>query len=334
MKIEWHRPHETVMVEKENNPYFCTRRPYYYSIPVLHESLAYYLDYPYSNEMAVSLVIAKRNDAHYPELLIKRACWMVKNLCERTDMREEQVRLGLSVDKALEEIAMPYFDACQFPSDRINWFDSLESSAPGVCKFEALQNDIFTDVERIIHLDLSLLVGKHPTQRILPLFYRFKEKWNTEIFACVGNLLRDRMGNVINAKNRLDWNDARQKQFADFTHCSVQEENDYWDYADPLYFISGAIMGFHRTLLDDTSFWADVLHIQRIAGDDEIAMCTYARREGWQQDDVANFFGCFNWSGDKVLPSGHYEECPIIIAYPEISFQFWLSQHIQYENIR
>ena len=320
------------MVEKENNPYFCTRRPYYYSIPVLRESLAYHLNYSCSNEMAVSLVVAKRrNRTHYPELLIKRACWMVKNLCERTDMREEQVRLDLSVDKELKEIAMPYFDACQFPSDHISWFDSLESSAPGICKFEALQNDIFTDAERIIHFDLSLLVGKHPTQRLLPLFRRFKGTWQTENFACAGKLLRDRTENVISAPRRLKWNNKMQTDFAAFTNNSMQAENDYWDYADPHYFISGAVMGFHRTLLNDTSFWEDILHIQKIAGDDEIAMCAYARRKGWQQDDVANLAECFNWSGDKVLPSVYYEECPIVIAYPETSFQFWLSQHIQFK---
>ncbi len=309
MIYEWHRALDTVIVT-DDNPKFYRFRPYYYSMPVLREDLGLYLDYPCSDEMAVSLALGKRNDAHYPELLLKRACWLVKNLCEQTDIASSGTKLVFSVDNALKVLAMRYFEGCNFPMSAINWLDFDESNNPFSSKFDAVLSDVFKPFRHVLHIDVAVRIGNHPTQYQLPLFSRIKEKWDDEIFAQAGRLLRDRCEYMNNAKEREWWKHNRN-YFVDYMGWSVEDEEHYWDTADPFYYVGGMMMGFHRHLLDNPSFAKDIIYLNGLS-DDELAMCYYARRNEWSQFDAIDFSSCFNWGGFDPNDTGYYVEAPII----------------------
>ena len=171
MKIEWHKPHEITTIDSENNPAFVTRRPYYYPMPVLKQDMSRYLDYPYSNELGVSISISRIHEiSDYPELLLKRACWMVKNLCEKTDVAEVGVPIRLGITTNLNDLAGPYLEACNFPMSAVNWFESREQIARWSSKFDAMNQPSWGQFKRVLHIDLSFVFGTHPTHRPIPVF--------------------------------------------------------------------------------------------------------------------------------------------------------------------
>ena len=309
MIYEWHRALNSVIVS-DDDPKFYRFRPYYYSMPVLREDLGRYLDYPCSDELAICLPLGKRNDAHYPELLLKRACWLVKNLCEQTDIAESGVKLVFSVDSALKGVAMRYLEACNFPMSAINWFNSDESNNAFSSKFDAVLSDVFKPFRHVLHIDLAVRIGNHPTQYQLPLFSRLKEKWGDESFAQAGVLLRDRSQYINDPTLRSYWQYNRT-DLAEFMGMSVEDEERYWATTDPVYYVGGMMMGFHRRLLDNPSFAKDIIHLNGLSND-EIAMCYYARRNEWSQFDVIDFSSCFNWGGFDPNDTGYYVEAPII----------------------
>ena len=307
----WHRLTETVEAFRSDLRDFYHLRPYYYELPVLREDLSHYLDYPFDNDLAVSLVLAKHRDNHYPELMVKQAMWLVKNLCERTDIVWSRTKLVLSLDKKIKEMAMPYLEACQFPQSNVNWFDTDEPNVHYACKFESILSEVFNPFERVMHLDLSVMFGNHPAQRELPLFSRIKGEWTDQIYAMPGPLFQSREYVVVPAERGYWLTDHASPVLAEFAGVSVEEDQAYWDTADPFYFVSGIMMGYSRRLLDDPLFRDNIINVNA-AADDEIAMCYYARRCNWQTDDVADLSANFNWGGLYALPHEIYYESPFI----------------------
>ena len=347
MSIIWHRVNETVEVDLSNAEGGYSLRPYYYEIPVLREDLSRYLDYDPNDILAISLVIARRHgEDNYPELLAKRSFWMIKNLCERTDANEEGVAIQLSIDNTLKELAVPYAEACRFPLDRINWFQSKESEGnDNICKFEAMFDDVFRDKERVLHMDLGLHFGAHQRQRLLLLFQRIKSFWQGEYMALMHLLLQ------VN----LPWMKARPRslepkiwglrpeskhEMAAYIGHSVEEEERYWHDPEVFYRMSGKIFGIHRDLRNCPAFRKEILELAQMGMDDETAITCYTRKHGWTESDIFNIQKFLRWTEGMNEP-GNYRECSIIPAYPKgypgISYakfrRFWLSQHINNENL-
>ena len=312
---EWHRANESMKVSRLNR-HFCVLRPYYYELPVLRENLSHYLDYPFDNDLAVSLVVAKRDDGDYAELLVKQAMWVVKNLCERTDLARSRTKLVLSLDKKIRKMAMPYLDACQFPLSNVNWFKSDEPNNHYACKFESVLSEVFDPFERVLHMDLSVTFGNHPAQRSLPLFSRIKREWTAQIYAAPKALIREHGYNsMLLAPRRHHW--SNDPTLAEFVGLSVEEDQAYWDSAELVYSIDGLMMGYHRRLLDKPLFREEIININA-ASDDEIAMCYYARRCDWQEWQVANLSNCFIERGISALPHEIYYES-VLRFFPHIT---------------
>ena len=309
MIYRWHRALDSVIVN-DSNPKFCSTRPYLYEIPVLREDLGKYLDYPHDDDMAISLTLGKRNDNHYPELLLKRTCWLVKNLCEWTDLAESGTRLVFSVDTKLEGLALRYFEACNFPMSNVNWFDSNEGENSFSSKFDAVMSDVFKPFKRVFHMDLACRVGNHPTQYQLPLFSRIKKKWGDELFAQAGPLLRDRKIRINSAKERGWWK-YRRHALSEYIGWGVENEERYWDTNEMLYYIGGMMMGFHRRLLNSPTFNQEILPLNSMS-DDELAMCYYARKHNWTDLTISDFSDCFEWGGFDPAHLTHYTEAPFI----------------------
>ena len=311
----WHRPTETVEAFRSDLRDFYHLRPYYYELPVLREDLSHYLDYPFDNDLAVSLVLAKHRDNHYPELMVKQAMWLVKNLCERTDIVWSRTKLVLSLDKKIKKMAMPYLEACRFPLSNVNWFDTDEPNNHYACKFESILSEVFNPFERVMHLDLSITFGNHPAQRELPLFSRIRREWTDHIYAASKALIRERGYNsMLLAPRRHHWSNS--PLLAEFVGASVEEDQAYWDTAELVYSIDGLMMGYHRRLLDTPLFRDNIIRINSVS-DDEIAMCYYARRCNWQESEIANLSNCFIEKGVNALPHEIYYES-LLRFFPHI----------------
>ena len=343
MKVLWCRATETVEIENAN----YTPRPYYYEIPVLREDLSRYLDYHTNDDLAISLVIAhKRSGSQYSELLIKRSFWMIKNLCERTDVQDQGVTIQLSIDDTLKELVIPYAEACGFPLGKVNWFTSKEAKYNYICKFEALFSDIFRAKKRVLHMDLSLHFGEHPTQKSLPLFERIKSFWRDESMALRKPLWRvntpEMKANPTPIRRGI-WDRCPESkhEVASYIGHSVEDEERYWRESEMICQLDGKMLGFHRDLIDSTQFVNEILELSQIgAGDDEFVIACYARKHRWTEWDTANIEKAF-WDSKGEEANPYYKECSVIPAYHkgllDLSYanfrRFWLSQHINNENL-
>ena len=338
MKVLWRRATETVEIENAN----YTPRPYYYEIPVLREDLSSYLDYWQGNELAVSLVIAGQwSGSHYPELLIKRSFWMIKNLCERTDVQDQGVTIQLSIDDTLKELVIPYAEACGFPLGKVNWFTSKEAKYNYICKFEALFSDVFRAKKCVLHMDLSLHFGEHPTQKSLPLFERIKLLWRDESMALTEPLWRvntpEMKANPLPIQRGI-WDRCPESkhEVASYIGHSVEDEERYWRESEMICQLGGKMFGVHRDLIDSTQFVNEILELSQIGtGDDEFVIACYARKHRWTEWDIANIDKAA-WDSIGEDDNPYYKECSVTPAYhvngnsiDHIAFRrFWLSQHV------
>lgn len=272
------------------------KRPFLYPTPVLREDLRGYLSYPVTNtEIAISLaVMATRDKKHtdYPERHMKQACWFVKFLCEYTDIVEHGVAIGLGITTDMREIAMPYLEACQFPLDRIHWFKSQEDTYQYISKFIAMQHPDVRDCRRILHLDNTLWLGNHPTQRNLPLIKRVLDVWTDQPLA-VDRLFKARNGYKMSAMEWA-WDDELDHEHnlpvweaaAKLAGNTPEEEFNYWRTHDPMYYIEDGIWGVTPALIKDLQFGEVVRQISPYKLDTAY-LSMYCRLQGWTEDDVA-----------------------------------------------
>ena len=333
MKVLWHRVNETIEVDLDSTDGAYRLRPYYYDTPVLREDLSRYLDYYTDSSLALSLVIARRREErHYPELNAKRVFWLIKNLCERTDARDEHVAIQLSVDDTLKDIVIPYAEACRFPLDRINWIETKEAEIFTICKLEAMFSDVFKDKERVLHMDLNYVIGEHPTQSPIKMFQRAKLAWRGQKrMALFGTLIFKRIDHIPCPIRLKMWDerDGFKESISEYMGHSIEEEERYWLESELMYNVSGQMFGLHRRLIDDPSFWDEILKLERFIQYDEIAFAVYARKHGWQAFDVANLDYCVGFS-DGRDPDPLYKGCSVVHAPhtndPDFR-RFWLSQH-------
>ena len=335
MKLDWHRANEITSIETENNPNFYHFRPVYYPTPVLRQDISTLLDYESDSELGVSLAIAWRCPSpeegmmyYYPELLLKRLPWVIKNLCEKTDIQQERCRIIATVDTALRELAEPYLEECQFPEDHVNWLESRESIIGGCFnKFEAASHSIFRETQKILHLDLSFHIGSHPSQWGVPMFSRIKSEWTTQCFASYFPLFKPR-SDYANCITPMRFYDEKRdrliQRFAQFLGHSELEERRYWADIEDHYHFQGGLLGMSRELLDG-DFVRDMERLMEKATDEE-ALVVYARYKGWQQSDVANFDYFFAKTGVDLNPQMN---CEATIHFVDRSFPLdvWLSLH-------
>ena len=331
-KINWLRHNGLHIVET-----LYARREYLYETPVLRDDLSKYLDYPTNNNLGLSLSLSWMpwSPEHYPELLAKMAPWYVKHLCERTDAVECGVAIRLGVTHDMREIAGPYLEACNYPMDRVHWFDNREATKSRelhirrASKFDSMRHQVFAYTDRILHSDLNFLIGLSQTQRPAPIFSKILEVWADEPLAITGNLRRDRndlyMNHVhANLYTRRKW-DATVSELARWCGNSVEQEQNYWDNADEVYYIPTGVFGATRQWLDSHEYRAfeEIMHLTH---SDEIGFAVYARSRNWKNRDVANINDAFAWRDGKSVH--YYGECAFVPATSDnMDKEIWMAQH-------
>ena len=332
--VKWHRHNGTNRFPKE-----YSRRDFLYPTPVLRHNLSKYLDYPTNTDLGVSISLGLMPSVpiHYPELLAKQVCWFVKSLCERTDMVEQGVPVRLGVTGDMVDVVMPYLDACSFPMHAIDWLQNREHELRRASKIDAMRNESFGDIQRVLHIDINFLIGSHSTQRQTPIFSRILERWHDTPAASTGPILHpkdsyfytDIRKRLADMEQINKWPDILEK-IALFCNNSEADELDYWDHADPVYLFRGGLFGMNRELLDSEPFWEDMESLMKLTMSDEIAFSIYARKNRWEMSaEVTDINPCFNWQTGKAADL--YGECSFIPATSEnTNSELWLAQHIQY----
>ena len=314
------------------------KRPFLYPTPVLREDLSEYLSYPVTTtELGVSLAVMEtrsKRGTDYPERHMKQACWFVKFLCEYTDIPEQGVPLAMAIATDMRETAMPYLEACNFPIDKIYWFESREDTHQYISKFDAMRHPDLADTKRLLHLDNTLWLGQHPTQRNFPLVEKFLEVWADQPMA-VDRLRKQRDGKM----SGMEW--AWQKELAlghqlpvweeaaQLAGNTPKEEFSYWRTHDPMYYIEDGIYGMTRELLDDDLFNEVITRLSPYKLDGAY-LSMYARLMGWTETDVAIL--------REVIPSvkGMPGDAPVLYKMRGLDYSWigtdvdmWLMQYKQ-----
>ena len=343
-RLVWHRAEGTETIG--DGRYW--KRPFLHPTPVLRQDMSLFLTYPVQKELGVSLSLSESGHhlsphwqggafkGAYPELLAKQAVWFVKHLCEHTDMVECGVPIRLGITEDLREVATPYLEACQFPMHAVDWFESRESTHRQSSKYDAMRQLAFHDIEKILHLDMTYLIGTHPTQRLLPLFSRILEQWGDEPVALAEPLLWDRAGNTnnvewyVNADEYPCWAEGVSHPFWNMAAIICAEtpeaQYNYWHTADPMYRIGCGVIGIrHDFLWDESMFWGLFEKILAISND-EVAFCVCAYHQKWKNTYAANLHKSFNWEGPPFHRNPYWTR-PFCYTDEQMPTDLWLSMH-------
>lgn len=320
----WHRANESIEVEPE------AYRSFLYPTPVLRQDISDYL-YPMTNrEIGVSMVIMRtrtRQDSDYPELLMKQAMWAFKHLCEYTDIPDTGTPFYLSITTDMREIALPYLQACNFPRNAIYWFESREDRYPYLSKLDAMRQPSFADVKRLLHIDVSHLIGQHPTQRNIPLIANILKVWTDQPLAVKSRLIAPRQGrrNAMQEKGKSPESPVFVEA-ARLEGNTGEDQYNYWHTSDPMYHIPGAIFGATNGLLQDTYFNEVVESIAQHSAD-EAGFIMYCKLMGWTPDDVAILVDAVPRTGTQP-----YAIRGIRYSAADTPLAHWLMQHKQGET--
>ena len=317
------------------------RRPYLYPTPVLREDLSELLNYETDTKLGVSLTLNYRlwRALYYPEVLVKQACWLVKHLCERTDMIKQRVPIRFGITTDLREMVIPYLEACQFPMGLVDWIESREVVYPQSTKFIHLQHDSFKEMERVMHMDLTLHFDTDETQHKGWWFKDIKRHWMTQPMALLYPLISsEELG------NRLVWVDRTMKEWNWYWGENVSaEEHLMWKtisesvgesaeslkefFLDDDYVLDVPthLFGFSRQLLDSLILEDDIYPVMRVSNC-EVAMEVYAYQQKWKNDDVASIEPAFNWLDtiDRIKPHCEYG---IRYSDAETNIEDWNKQY-------
>ena len=340
-KVPWYRAHESVDLYLSPNE----RRPFLYVTPVLTQDISDYLEYERSSELGVSISLMRRNYAslRYPETLIKQSCWLIKNLCENTDLITLGIPVRLAVTTDLRDIALPYFERCNLPMSMVDWFESQEPRYWQSTKFTAMTQSGFSCVDKVLHLDVCYLIGNNPEQRRNQMFQYILEHWGDEPFAMTHPIFLTESEKELFGPGPLHkwdrmweedkWGDdggfeginPLWQEVSKFCGEPASQLRDDWLGNVPRHQVSGGMFGLSRQLLDDPSFIKS-LYPLLLVGNEEVALSVYGYKQGWKIDDVTNLGVAIKWGDPKSFGRSNSEK---LLCYTDrhTNWDVWLSAH-------
>jgi len=323
--MQWHRWNGTEIIYE--------KRPYLYELPVLEQDISSYLSYPCGNDLAVSLSLCDggkfynacdqtNHTYHYPELLAKRLAWFVKHLCERTDIVESGVPLKVAITDDMYPLAMPYLIACNFPMDSVNWIKNYEAEYRWISKYEAMNHPSLNHIDKVLHIDISFLVGTHRNQRKTPLFRGILDRWSDQPIASSGEALFFNRG-------VYDWISiprveslANERQFNPESHViweeisslyggTIDEVYNFWTHLNPFPHIPGGIVGHTQAYLSDDKRRDRFKRLLKASCNDEVSLALQVYYEKLGHSDVVIINDMFPWEGypHEKNPSDVFRFC-------------------------
>lgn len=342
-QIEWHRAERVEYVD----PDIHANRAFLYPTPVLREDIRPYFDYDVSGDIAISFSLFTKPSSPptYPECMCKQAMWMAKHLCMYTDLKEAGIPLYIGIALDTVDTAMPYLQACNFPTERVFFVEGEEQHHEWISKYEALWDDPMSQYNKVIHMDVCYLIGRYPTQRINPIFSNIREQWfNQPMMTCAPFLQRGGDDEVHPIYVRLEhhWGNPadpqeRKKADDDYWHFIAKQlgstpeaEQGYWhcgrDYDVQLF--RGGIYGFMQSELTEEfkSYFRDLL---RFFNCDEAALALYAKQQGWTHEDIIDLGNYFAWTSWDYEHGDYYGPANFMYYSRGDDMDYWLSKHTQ-----
>lgn len=337
--VNWQR---ATGVEQLAIPRF-DNRPYLYESPVLRQDMSELLGYDDSStELAIVVSISYRlwRAMFYAEGLGKQGFWLIKHLCERTDMIDEKIPIRFFITKDVREMMFPYLQACNFPEKNIVYLESKEAVYPQSTKIRSMKHDALKNAKRVLYFSLSFMIDAHPTQYKGTWFRNLINMWGDEPFAYPRQIVLDKAPDneflfekrVMSEYDR-DWGlevppdrHLLWKTLSQFLNEPADRLKSYFlSDEGQIIDIRTSCFGFSRAQLDRFDLERDLYPVMRVAND-ESAFEAYACREGWTQDDACNIGSAFRWR-DTLAPIDPNSEYGI--RYPDwrMTKDIWMQQY-------
>ena len=320
------------------------KRRFFYPSPVLREDISGLVDYESCDDIGVSISLFYRKYAvrHYVECLVKQAFWLIKHLCERTDMADERVGVRLGITTDIRCIAMPYIEACNFPLHLVDWLESKEDTVPDSTRIIHMK-DSFADVARILRMDVAHHIETNPTQFKGTWFHNLKAIWTDQPMAfrtplrtskSQGN--RDRDDRLRVADDYNSWwgedvppgNHPLWQAVSKMTGDSPEESKSFFmknGEDDEIMYVWGHFYGVSRYWLDTVDMETEIFPVMIPSGE-EFALEVHAYKQGWTNDDVVNMEPAWNWKGASE-PIEPYSEYGIRSAGESTNILYWMEQY-------
>ena len=337
--VTWHR---ATGVEQLAVP-LHDKRQYLYESPVLRQDMTELLDYDDSStELAIVVSISYRlwRAMFYAEGLGKQGFWLIKHICERTDLTDEKIPIRYFITRDVSDMMSPYLGICNFPDRNIVWIDSKEAVYPQSTKLRAMMHPSLKPYKRVLYFSLSFMIDTHPSQHKGTWFRNLINMWDDQPFAYPRPIAISKApdnAHLFEKRVMAEYNQEWGLDVPPDQHMLWRVLSEYLDTPAHIvksYFLrdSGNIVdirtscfGFNRAQLDRFDLERDIYPVQRVSND-ETAFEAYASREQWSNSDVCDFGSAFRWR-DTLAPVEPHSE--VGIRYPDwrMTREIWQEQY-------
>ena len=268
-------------------------RPYFVEMPPLTKSLAHYFDYPVRNEIAQTIpIFYVPKFKHFDECIgyIKRVFYLVRELFEYTDLREQGVSLYILVSEPLRPFFEKYREDCAYPPEKILWTPDYSETFRGTAhKIPMLWHPELRKYKKILHSDTALLWW-NPSEHPYPLYKQISERWKSEPFFFIGSDYSKKNVGESQFYKRTQ-NSIYYQAIADYLNITPAEAKDYC-YTYKGVNIRGAFYGLTTSLIKEKNFQKEMSDIVKVVPGDELAYTFY----------IAQYSVPFAW-GQDFFPS-------------------------------
>ena len=297
-----------------------------------------HFDYPTDNTLAIVIPVWQA-EAHVSaapaECYLRQAFWMTKFILEATDAADERVPIYIAVSDTIAPLAEQYCDACNFAEHNLLVFEYNSSASHFSNKFSAMFHAGLDRYGRLLHMDTCFQFGTHPTQRKQPCFSKLKKLWRNGCIAVVGDYKQPRpwQHSMLTSLSRYD--DTEESFWeALATMTGIRNgiwQKKYWTKERGQYWMTGAMFGLPRRILDSKEFRKLVFELSQLKGmTDESIVLAYMLKCNMNNGSIANIDPAFWWTNFDNPDINPYDVKPIMYVPwdSQVSHQAWQQRHI------
>ena len=249
-------------------------RPYFVEMPPLTKSLAHYFDYPVRNEIAQTIpvfYVPEYKDLGEVIGYAKRAFYLVRELFEYTDIREQGVGIYILASETLRPYMEPIREMCQFPPENILWTpDYAETFRCTAHKIPMLWHPELQQYKKVLHSDTACLWWNLSEQPKYSLFEKILGRWQTEPFFFIGGSFSQENDGESQFYKRT--NPRKYEEIAELMGITPEQVEKYW-YSYKGLSVRGAYYGLTTDLIE--KFQPEMKRIVKVIADDELAYTFY-----------------------------------------------------------
>ncbi len=256
-------------------------RPYHLEMPLLTESLAPLMDYPFHEELAFCLSIAFAEGADYGlarfEGYCKAALFLTRQMLHFWDVRQEGVPIFIGVSENGLQGFREFAEHCDFPESHVVTLPSYQDMRDGWnIKFDMWAAPGLAKFQRRLHIDASAWLRQTASRQ--PCKMLLSEWQEQEYLLRRPKLL---MGTPRQTAMSRVFRHARPGFFealANLLGTDAEEELCYWQ-REGVEHVHGFLYGLSQPLWEESS--ALVKSLCQITPNDEVVLAILARELQW-----------------------------------------------------